>query len=319
MAGTAGVHTNRELTGSVLFAIPGPTDLWGWQPKAGLVKIRSPFRTPRASFDFDLSSDGDLLFYTCVLALPGSPRARFALDLLSGREEEIEPLPPSTEPFYGQRGQECRVEYIDWVDFRPRRSTLHVCRDEFGLPQPPLESKRVEFAFDDIPGSVREGRPVQFSPDGQRIAVSFDHGVGHPGSLTVVELANGSMTRRDGFVPSGSSAWSPDSRYLVGERRQPFESRGSRLAVCNLDTGETTALQLDPSLDGAAVRGWSDPRHVLISTRRQRLITFHALDIESGRTVERLSFRLPLPAGSAAPWLWAPRAVVGHPEEFLPR
>lgn len=144
--------------------------------------------------------------------------------------------------------------------------------------------------------------------------INFDHGAGEPGSLVVVDLSNGQMTKLDGFVASGSSVWSPDSRFLIGERRKPMPLSGTHLAIFDVDVGTTTSLPLDSSLAGAAVRGFLDAQHLVLSTRKQRVITLHAVDVESGHAVKQRTFRLPLPAGSAAPWLWAPQAVMEHPE-----
>jgi hypothetical protein len=313
MCVAAEMNANRGSSGPVLFAIPGPTDLWGWRPGVGLVKIRSPFRAPRVAHEFDLSVDGSMLYYSCVLALPGSPRARFSVDLLSGHEEELELLPASVRHVYGRRGQEFRVEYSDWVDFRATTSVLLVHQGERDLTQPLPESEWVRVPFDDTPFSTGQTRALQFSPDGQRIAVSFDHGMGEAGSLVVVDLPKGHMIRNDGFVASGSNAWSPDSRCLIGEPRNPRARSESRLVLYDVDAGQVTPLPLDPSLAGATVRGWLDSRHVLLSSRKQRVITVHAADINSGLAREQVTFRLPLPSGSAHPWLWAPQAVAEHP------
>ena len=314
MSVAAEMNANRGSSGPILFAIPGPTDLWGWRPGVGLVKIRSPFRAPREVFEFDLSVDGSMLYYSCVLALRGSPRARFSLDLLSGHEEELELLPASVKHFYGRRGQEFRLEYIDWVESRATKSVLLIHQGERDLTHPLPESEWVRVPFDDLPGSIRQQRPVQLSPDGQRTAISFDHGMGEAGSLVVVDLSKGHMIRNDGFVSSGSNAWSPDSRCLIGEPRNPRARSESRLVLYDVDAGQVTPLPLDPSLAGATVRGWSDSRHVLLSSRKQRVITVHAADIKSGVAREQVSFRLPLPAGGAHPWLWAPQAVAEHPD-----
>lgn len=308
---------------AVSFFVSGPEAVWVWEPGRGLIKLTSMFRE-RTPDSFQLSVDGRTLRY----GYSGSallPDRRFSLDLLSGVETEEPAWPSNTRIFYGNPADECRVEWADFVNHHPTQS-IYRLRNDAGdqmwsrLPLPTLEDGWLELPTRFTLGSNLGGDPLQFSPDGHRLVINCTWW-GHPvGAIQVFDRTAGLIEQRYGFVTEGSGVWSPNGRKLLGRSITVGRSFEERVEVFDLDRRDTTPVPIDSNdyqrADAPCV-GWLDDDHVLLSTRRQRTITFHAVHIDTGERMEVNTFHLPMPAGSMHDLHIAPRVVAKRPNALL--
>jgi hypothetical protein len=144
---------------------------------------------------------------------------------------------------------------------------------------------------------------------------------GHPvGAIQVFDRTAGLIEQRYGFVTEGSGAWSPNGRKLLGRTISIGRSFKYRVEVFDLDRRDTTPIPIDSDdyqrFEAPCV-GWLDDDHVLLYTRHQRTITFHALHVDTGERTEVSTFRLPMPAGSMGDLRIAPRVVAKRPDALL--
>lgn len=308
---------------AVSFFVSGPEAVWVWEPGRGLIKLTSMFRE-RTPDSFQLSVDGRTLRY----GYSGSallPDRRFSLDLLSGVETEEPAWPSNTRIFYGNPADECRVEWAEWVNHHPTQS-IYRLRNDAGdqmrsrLPLPTLKDGWTELPSRFTLGSNLGGDPLQFSPDGHRLVINCNWW-GHPvGAIQVFDRTAGLIEQRYGFVTEGSGVWSPNGRKLLGRSIAVGRSLEYRVEVFDLDRRDTTPVPIDSDdyqrADVPCV-GWLDDDHVLLYTRHQRTITFHAFHIDTGERTEVSTFRLPMPAGSMNDLHIAPRVVAERPDALL--
>jgi len=307
---------------SVSFFVSGPEAVWVWEPGRGLIKLTAPFReNPR---DLQLSADGTTLRYGYG-GSPTLPDRRFSLDLLSGVETKEPAWPSNTRIFYGSPADECRVEWVDWVNHHPTQS-IYRLRNDAGdqmwsqLPLTTLEDGWIELPSRFTLGSNFGGDALQFSPDGHRLVINCDWW-GHPvGAIQVFDRTAGLIHQRYGFVTEGSGVWSPNGQKLLGRTISIGRSFEYRVEVFDLERRDTTPIPIDSDdyqrADAPCV-GWLDDDHVLLYTRHQRTITFHAFHIGTGERTEVNTFRLPMPAGSMNDLHIASRVVANRPGALL--
>lgn len=130
--------------------------------------------------------------------------------------------------------------------------------------------------------------PIQWSPDGTRIAIGVSVFTGPESlpdqSVRILDAATGQeVTRVGGVRLAGSVSWSPDqTRLLVKEFWGHL-----RIHDLNADTRhEIPALpgrRPDPSTRGPArLLGFADDHDLLVATQRARTMTISAMDPTSG-------------------------------------
>lgn len=308
----------------VSFFVSGPEAVWVWEPGRGLIKLTAPFRE-RNPDGFQLSVDGTTLRY----GSSGSallPDRRFSLDLLSGVETEEPAWPSNTRVFYGDAADECRVEWADWVNHHPTQS-IYRLRNAAGdqLPSPfslpaTREDEWIELPTRFTLSTSLDGDTLQFSPDGHRLVVNCTWW-GHPvGAIQVFDRTAGLVHQRYGFVTEGSGVWSPNGRKLLGRTISIGRSIEYRVEVFDLERRDATPVPIDSDdyqRSEAPCVGWLDDDHVLLYTRQQRDITFHAFHTGTGERTEVNTFRLPMPSGSMNDLHIAPRVVANRPGALL--
>jgi hypothetical protein len=249
------------------------------------------------------------------------------LDLLSGVETEEPAWPSNTRVFYGNPADECRVEWADWVNHHPTQS-IYRLRNDAGdqMPSPLSLPTTRDDGWIELPtrftlgGGSLYGDTLQFSPDGHRLVINCDWW-GHPvGAIQVFDRTAGLIHQRYGFVTEGSGVWSPNGQKLLGRTISIGGTFEYRVEVFDLERRDATPVPIDSDdyqrADAPCV-GWLDDDHVLLYTRQQRHITFHAFHVDTGERTEVNTFRLPMPAGSMGDLRIAPSVVANRTGALL--
>jgi hypothetical protein len=112
------------------------------------------------------------------------------------------------------------------------------------------ERRRIEGARD-LPAGFYFGAAA-VSPDGTLLAWDT-HVEGQQPGMEVIDLTTGTVVRSDGFLSSGSVAWSSDGRWLIRASHSGGPGAASESHALDIEGGEIIELDLPPGDNGILV------------------------------------------------------------------
>lgn len=289
----------------VPWVIVGVSAVWAWQPDVGLVKLQDAILSRPEAEMWSLSVDGTTLRWR--IPVSARLRAMCHLSLQSGAVMLTEAAEPVGQDFYGPDGAVCEVRFSDLSPSGIWQRTDYSVRHN---------GKWHRLALRDRLRTQPSSPGVQFSPNGDRVAITTLLSDEFMTAVEVIDVHDGTVEQFTRTALQGSGAWSPDGRNLLVEEYDE-RSGGYHTAVLDVVSGSTSRVFTSPEQTVQAQEltlvGWITDRRLLGYQLRRRTLLLWVLDVENGSVAKVAEMRSPVGVEDLNCLLIAPLVVQATP------
>lgn len=302
---SSGLETQHETAPGAWWVLMAIDRAWAWWPTEGLVPLTDlmPAGEHLVWDNHPLSPDGRSLRYTARAPFARSHRV---YDLTTGISHH-DPLPESPAwPFYGAESTHVLVTPLDHDRGNDPRYSYELHR----------LGKVTRLNLSDLTGGGFLTPPVQFTRDGDEIAVGHRLEDRREVRMSIVHLDSGAVERYDGITLVSDGAWSPSGRRLLVKKNDEYEYFEGH--VFDRRDGSVTPLgpMLRPADAPASFRpilsGWLDDDRVLVHEFPGRRLRLWSVHVDSGERTELADLALPAARGKINFLRYAPIAAQSH-------